>query len=70
MPVLATPREFTMQAVFELLLRRPVDKSIAAYLTNLKTSGLENTMEMVYPTGGRGNIYIGGGLTEQVHLIW
>lgn len=51
MPVLATPREFTMQAVFELLLRRPVDKSIAAYLTNLKTSGLENTMEMVYPTG-------------------
>lgn len=35
----------TMQAVFELLLRRPVDKSIAAYLTNLKTSGLENTME-------------------------
>ena len=70
MPVLATPREFTMQAVFELLLRRPVDKSIAAYLTNLKTSGLENTMEMVYPTGSRGNIYIGGGFCVQVHLIW
>lgn len=47
MPVLATPKEFSMQQVFELLLQRPVDKSIAAYLTNLKTSSLENTMEMV-----------------------
>lgn len=64
MPVLATPREFSMQAVFELLLQRPVDRSIAAYLTNLKTSGLENTMEMVYPTGGRGNVYIGGGFAH------
>lgn len=46
-----TPREFAMQQVFEILLRRPADKSIAAYLTNTKTTGLENTMEMVYPAG-------------------
>jgi len=49
---------------FEILLRKPVDKSIAAYLTNTKTSGLENTVEMVYPTGGRGNIYVGGGFAH------
>lgn len=53
-----------MQQVFEILLRRPVDKSIIAYLTDCKTSGLENTMEMVYPTGGQGNVYIGGGFAH------
>lgn len=42
-----TPKKFTMQQVFELLIRRPSDKSICAYLTDCKTSGLENTMEMV-----------------------
>lgn len=52
--LLATPRKFSMQQVFELLLRRPVDRSIIGYLTDLKSSGLENTMEMTYPTGGRG----------------
>lgn len=51
MAVLATPRKFAMQQAFEVLLRKPVDKSIIAYLTDCKTSGLENTMEMVYPTG-------------------
>lgn len=56
---LATPKQFAMQQVFELLLRKPVDKSLLAYLSNLKTSSLENTVEMVYPTGGRGNVYIG-----------
>lgn len=58
---IATPKKFAMQQVFELLLRKPVDKSIIAYLTDAKTSGLENTMTMVYPTGGRGNTYIGTG---------
>lgn len=43
--VLATPKQFATQAVFEILLRKPVDNSIVAYLTNCKTSGLENTME-------------------------
>lgn len=47
MAVLATPKKFVMQQVFELLLRRPVDKSIVGYLTDVKTTGLENTMEMV-----------------------
>lgn len=42
-----TPKKFAMQQVFELLLRRPDDGSIIAYLTDVKTSGLENTMEMV-----------------------
>lgn len=48
---MATPTKFAMQQVLNLLLRRPADKSIIAYLDDLKTSGLENTMEMVYPTG-------------------
>ena len=62
MPTLtATPKQFSMQQAFEVLLQKPADKSILAYLTNCKTSGLENTMEMVYPTGARGNVYIGGG---------
>ena len=56
-----TPKKFAIQQVFEILLRKPADESIVAYLTDTKTSGLENTMEMVYPTGARGNVYIGGG---------
>ena len=62
--LLATPKKFAIQQVFEILLRRPVDRSIYAYLTDVKTSGLENTMEMVYPTGGRGNVYIGAGFAH------
>lgn len=52
--LMATPRKFSMQQVFELLLRKPSNRQIIGYLTDLKTSGLENTMEMTYPTGGRG----------------
>lgn len=47
MAVVATPREFTMQQVFEILLKNPATDKIAAYLTNTKTSGLENSVEMV-----------------------
>ena len=57
--IIATPKKFSMQQVFEILLRKPADKSILAYLEDVKTSGLENTVEMTYPTGGRGNVYIG-----------
>lgn len=57
----ATPKKFAMQQCFEILLRRPSDKKILAYLTDCKTSSLENTVEMVYPTGGAGNVYIGTG---------
>lgn len=57
--ITATPKKFSMQQVFEILLRKPSDKSILAYLEDVKTSGLENTVEMVYPTGARGNVYIG-----------
>lgn len=60
----ATPKKFAMQQVFKLLLRRPSDKSIVAYLTDVKTSGLDNTVEMVYPVGGQGNVYIGGGFAH------
>ena len=60
----ATPKKFAMQQVFELLLRKPSDKSIVAYLTDVKTSGLDNTVEMVYPVGGQGNVYIGGGFAH------
>jgi hypothetical protein len=61
---LATPKKFAMQQVFEILLRRPLDKSIYAYLTDCKTTSLENSVEMVYPTGGRGNVYIGTGFAH------
>lgn len=47
MAAMATPREFSIQQVFEILGRKPVDKSILFYLTNCKTSTLENTVEMV-----------------------
>lgn len=60
----ATPKKFAMQQVFEILLRKPADKSIVAYLTDVKTSGLDNTVEMVYPVGGQGNVYIGGGFAH------
>jgi hypothetical protein len=62
--ITATPKKFSIQQVFEILLRKPADKSILAYLEDVKTSGLENTVEMVYPTGGRGNTYIGGGFAH------
>lgn len=61
---MATPKQFAIQQVLNLLLRRPADKSIIAYLDNLKTSGIENTMEMTYPQGGRGNVYIGVGFAH------
>lgn len=48
---LATPKKFSMQQAYEILLRKPVDKSIVAYLTDCKTTSLENTIEMVYPQG-------------------
>jgi hypothetical protein len=68
MAILATPKKFSMQQVFDVLLRKPGGSSdpykIIAYLTDCKTSGLENTVEMVYPTGGAGNVYIGGGFAH------
>lgn len=64
MAVMATPKKFAIQQVFELLLRKPSDRSIVAYLTDTKTTGLENTMEMTYPTGARGNVYIGAGFAH------
>lgn len=56
-----TPKNFAIQQVFEILLRDPSDKSPIAYLDNCKTTGLTNEQTMVYPTGARGNVYIGGG---------
>lgn len=47
MPVMATPKKFAMQGVFEILLRSASDKSLLAYLSDCKTSSLENTVEMV-----------------------
>lgn len=54
---LATPRNFAVQQVFEILGRKPIDKSILFYLTNCKTTSLTNEVEMTYPTGGRGRRY-------------
>lgn len=64
MPTATTPKKFAMQQVFEILLQKPSDNSVIAYLTDTKTSGLENTVEMVYPTGARGNVYIGAGFAH------
>jgi len=47
----ATPKKFSMQQCFEILLRKPSDKSIIGYMQDCKTTGLENTIELVYPTG-------------------
>lgn len=47
----ATPKKFAIQQIFELLLRKPDTKEIIAYLEDVKTSNLENTAELVYPTG-------------------
>lgn len=61
----ATPRKFAIQQVFEILLQDSANNNqILAYLTDCKTSGLENTLEMVYPTGGRGNVYVGRGFSH------
>lgn len=57
MAVMATPRKFAMQEVYEILMRRPADKSIVGFLTDTKTSGLENTVEMTYPTGKYCQLY-------------
>jgi hypothetical protein len=38
--ITATPKKFAMQQIFELLLRKPSDKSIIGYLTDAKTTGL------------------------------
>lgn len=54
-----TPKKFAMQQCFEILLRNTKTKAILAYLSDCKTTGLENSIEMVYPTGGAGNVYIG-----------
>lgn len=65
----ATPKKFSMQQTFEILLRRPATKQIVAYLTDTKTTSLENTMELVYPSGGAGNVYIGGGFAHSKRAI-
>lgn len=43
----ATPKNFTVQQVFEILMQDSSDKSIIGYLKHCKTTSLENTVEMV-----------------------
>ena len=59
-----TPKKFAIQQVFELLLRKTADKEIIAWLTDAKTTGLEKTAELVYPTGGRGHVYVGAAFSH------
>lgn len=59
-----TPKNFAIQQVYEVLMQKPSDKSIIGYLKHCKTSSIENTQEMTYPSGGKGNAYIGRGLTS------
>ena len=51
MATVGTPRNFVVQQIFEFLLQNTTDKSIIGYLKHCKTSTLENTVEMVYPSG-------------------
>lgn len=64
MATVGTPRNFVIQQIFEFLLQDTTDKSILGYLKHCKTSTLENTAEMVFPSGGRGNVYIGRGFSH------
>lgn len=68
MPVMATPKKFAMQGVFEILLRSASDKSLLAYLSDCKTSSLENTVEMTYPTGKTTAAFIK--LNENIMNCW
>ena len=46
-----TPKNFVIQQVYEILIQKPSDESIIGYLKHCKTSSIENTQEMVYPSG-------------------
>jgi hypothetical protein len=59
-----TPKKFSIQQVLEVLLRDTETGGIVAYLDDLKTSSLVNEATLVYPTGGRGNLYIGGAFSH------
>lgn len=65
-----TPRNFAIQQVYEVLMQKPSDKSIIGYLKHCKTSSIENTQEMVYPSGGKGNSYIGRGFGHSKHATF
>ena len=48
MPTTATtPKKFAMQQVFEILLQKPSDNSIIAYLTDLLTSDDDPTFIII-----------------------
>jgi len=64
----ATPKNFVMKEVFEMLLQDPTTNKPIAYLTNLKNSTVTNEVTMVYPQGGRGNVYIGRGFAHSHHF--
>lgn len=55
-----TPTKFSIQQVFEVLLQDTSTNAILGYLDDCKSSNLINEAQLVYPTGGRGNAYIGG----------
>jgi hypothetical protein len=65
-----TPKNFVIQQVYEILMQKPSDESIIGYLKHCKTSSIENTQEMVYPSGGRGNSYIGRGFGHSKHATF
>ena len=46
-----TPKNFSVQQIFEILMQKPSDNSIIGYLKHCKTTTLDNTVEMTYPTG-------------------
>ena len=65
-----TPKNFAIQQVYEVLMQKPSDKTIIGYLKHCKTSSIENSQEMVYPSGGKGNSYIGRGFGHSKHATF
>lgn len=53
-----TPQRFAIQQVFDILLLNPETNVIEGYISDCKTSNFNNEGTLVYPQGGKGNVYV------------
>jgi len=58
MPTNFTPSSFAIQQVFDILILNPSTNVVEGYITDCKTSSFKNAGTLVYPTGGKGNVYV------------
>lgn len=77
MPTNFTPKRFAIQQVFDVLLLNPSTNAIEGYITDAKTSNFNNEGTLVYPTGGKGNVYVAPAFVhskrsklELTHATW